>query len=180
VVLLAAVSWAGCVDGTGRKAGFLDQWLEDRAPRLSARSRKVIVTALLDSEKKTGTDAFLLLAVIEEESQYDPSARSRKGAWGLMQLQPATARGVAAREGIAWSGRRDLEDSARNVRLGAAYLAELKEQFGSWERALGAYNAGPTRIRRIERRGGRIPTRYSSRVLRRHQRIAEAFGKNEP
>jgi soluble lytic murein transglycosylase len=134
-----------------------------------------VTRALLDAESETGTDAFLLLAVIEEESRYDPSARSPKGARGLMQLQPATARSVATGAGIPWTGPRDLDDPAFNVRVGAIYLADLKSQFGSWEAALSAYHTGPTRIRRILRRGGKIPTAYASRVMRRHLQLREAY-----
>jgi soluble lytic murein transglycosylase-like protein len=179
-LLIGSALSVGCPDTTDPRVEFLDGWLEGHAPRLSAGSRGRVVDALLESEDATGVDAFLLLAVIEEESRYDPSARSRRGARGLTQLLPETARDVAARAGVVWSGPDDLSDPATNVRLGAAYLAEMKEQFGPWTTALSAYHSGPTRIRRIEKGGGRIPTGYSSSVLRRHRRIHEAFNEPRP
>jgi len=179
-LLIGAALSVGCPDTTDPRIDFLDGWLEGHAPLLSAGSRGRVVDALLESEDATGVDAFLLLAVIEEESRYDPSARSRRGARGLMQLLPETARDLAARAGVVWSGPDDLNDPATNVRLGAAYLAEMKEQFGAWATALSAYHTGPTRIRRIERSGGRIPTGYSSNVLRRHRRIHDTFNEPKP
>lgn len=175
VMMLGVMVGLGCEDTTDPRIAFLDGWLDDRAPRLSDRSRHRVVNALVGAESETGTDAFLLLAVMHEESRYDPSARSSKGARGLMQLRPATARGVAARTGIAWSGPQDLDDPAGNVRLGAVYLAEMKQQFGNWKTALSAYHNGPTRIRSLQRRGRRVPSAYASRVLRHHQAIHDAY-----
>jgi soluble lytic murein transglycosylase len=180
VMLIAAFLFTGCPDTRDPRIEFLAGWLDAHAPRLRAGSRRQVVKTLIESETSTNVDPFLLLAVIEEESRYDPSARSRKGARGLMQLRPETAKHIAARAGIVWSGPEDLYDPATNVRLGAIYLAEMKKRFGRWKTALAAYHSGPTRIRRIEKRGGKIPTGYASSVLRRHRRIHEAYDESKP
>lgn len=174
-VVIAMVSSAGCPDTRDPRIEFLDRWLEEHAPLLDSAARGRVVDALLESESASGIDAFLLLAVMEEESRYDPEARSRKGARGLMQLQPETARAAADRAGITWDGPEILHDPADNVRIGAAYLSKMKARFGHWNKALAAYHSGPTKIRRIERRGGRIPTGYASSVLKRHRRIHDAY-----
>jgi soluble lytic murein transglycosylase-like protein len=173
LIALGAV-W-GCEARSDPRLGFLEAWLEQRAPRLGGKARADVARALLAAETETGTDAFLLLAVVEEESRYDPSASSPRGARGLMQLRPETARGVASRSSVRWTGARDLDDPATNVRLGAVYLAEMKRQFGDWSIALSAYHNGPTKIRRIQRRGRKVPTGYASRVLRRQRQIHDAF-----
>lgn len=91
-------------------------------------------------------DADLLRAVIHQESGGEPAARSRKGALGLMQLMPGTARDL----GVA----RPL-DPAENIRAGARYLNQMLERFGGRiAHALAAYNAGPARV---ERSGGVPP-----------------------
>jgi soluble lytic murein transglycosylase-like protein len=172
---IAAILLAGCPDTTDPRIAFLEGWLEERAPRIDAESRGEVVSALLESEATAEVDAFLLVALIEEESRYDPSARSRRGARGLTQVVPATGRDVAFRIGIHWSGPEALYDPADSVRIGAAYLAELKEEFGPWPDALAAYHSGPTRIRRIKNSGGRVPSGYASSVLERHRRIHEAY-----
>lgn len=80
-------------------------------------------------------DPALVAAVIRVESNWEPRAVSRKGARGLMQLMPATAR----RLGVSRSF-----DPAQNVRGGALYLSRLAERFGEneVEKVLAAYNAG--------------------------------------
>jgi soluble lytic murein transglycosylase-like protein len=83
-------------------------------------------------------DAALLYAVISAESGYNPAAVSRKGAAGLMQLMPETAR----RYGVENSF-----DPAQNIRGGAQYLGYLLQLFGNnTELALAAYNAGENAV----------------------------------
>ena len=93
-------------------------------------------------------EAALVLAVMRQESEFYPKARSPVGALGLMQLMPATARHTAQRMGLPFSRDRLTDDPDYNVRLGQAYLRELLDQFGgSYILALAAYNAGPSRAK---------------------------------
>ena len=88
-----------------------------------------------------------ILSVIKNESTFQVGAVSPKGAVGLMQLLPATARSVASEEGIDLDGA-SLFDSALNIRLGFAYLKSLEARYGSVDAALVVYNAGPQALRR--------------------------------
>jgi len=90
-----------------------------------------------------GVDPYLVAALIRQESAFDVDAVSPKGACGLMQLMPATARRVAAGLGLEVPGRRDLSRPEVNVQLGTAYLGQLIAEYGGVvHRALAAYNAG--------------------------------------
>ena len=96
----------------------------------------------------TRVEPALVHAIIRQESLFDPTAGSHKGAQGLMQLLPSTARNVARSEGIGYARER-LFDPDYNIRLGAAYLHELLRRYdGSYTLAIAAYNAGPRRIDR--------------------------------
>ena len=106
-----------------------------------------------------GVDPRLVDAIIRTESSYRPSAVSRAGAVGLMQLMPGTAR----RYGV-----RNRYDPVQNVFGGTAYLADLLREF-DLVRAIAAYNAGEGNVRRY---GGVPPfaeTRaFVGRVLLRY------------
>jgi len=112
---------------------------------------------ILEAAKKHRIDPALVAAVIRAESNFVPSAVSRKGARGLMQLMPATAR----RMGV----RRDF-DPRENIAGGTAYLAELAERFGddAAELILAAYNAGE---RAVEEFGGVPPYRETRAYVKK-------------
>lgn len=96
----------------------------------------------------------LILAISRQESNFDPTARSVAGARGLMQLMPATARGLAKRSKISYAEKR-LTEPAYNMRLGSQFLASLVDSFdGSYILAAAAYNAGPSRPRQWIRQFG--------------------------
>lgn len=106
---------------------------------------------------------FLFRAMIEAESAYDPTATSPKGAFGLGQLMPATARILGV----------DHNDPTQNLEGAARYLLAQLSTFQDIDLALAAYNAGPHRVREY---GGVPPfaeTRsYISRIHSIRRRLA--------
>ncbi|HET7340324.1 MAG TPA: lytic transglycosylase domain-containing protein, partial [Methylomirabilota bacterium] len=102
---------------------------------------------VVQAANRSGLDPFLVAAVVREESSYYPQALSRTGARGLMQLQPSTARPMAAVRGLAFAGGELLDDPRTNLDIGAAFLAGLLQEFKDPRLALAAYNAGPARVR---------------------------------
>ena len=98
-------------------------------------------------------DPALLTAVIYQESKFRASARSDRGAIGLMQLLPATAKGIAERTGGSRFRVSDLYDPEINVRYGAWYLRHLLDKYGSECTALAAYNAGQHNVDSWRARG---------------------------
>lgn len=93
--------------------------------------------------KETVLPRNLVNAVIHQESRGNPNAVSPKGAQGLMQIMPATAKEIAAELGVT---DYDLKDRETNQRFGEYYLAKQLKRFGSPELALAAYNAGPGKV----------------------------------
>ena len=89
-----------------------------------------------EEARRNGVPEDLFLALVRQESRWNPTARSHKGALGLAQLMPATAR----RLGV------DPLDPRQNLAGGARYLRTQFDRFGDWRLALAAYNAGPEAV----------------------------------
>lgn len=107
---------------------------EDTAP-VAARPFADLISTVSASN---GVDARLVHAIVQVESNYEPRARSPKGAKGLMQLMPATARQYAVR---------DPYDPKTNLEAGVRHLRDLLSRF-DLTLALAAYNAGEAVVRR--------------------------------
>lgn len=134
----------------------------DKAARAASHPFAEVVE---DAARAAGVEAALLHAVIAVESSHNPRAVSKKGAAGLMQLMPATAK----RYGVA-----DAFDPAQNVAGGARYLRDLLALFDrDLSLALAAFNAGENAVLK---HGKRIPPyretqAYVPRVLDHYARL---------
>ena len=95
---------------------------------------QVFEDLVLEHSKRHSLRPELVRAVIQVESGFDPRATSPKGAMGLMQLMPQTARSL---------GVLNAYDPEENIRGGTTYLRQLLNKYGSEQLALAAYNAGP-------------------------------------
>jgi len=106
----------------------------------SVAAPTALKAALAVAGTQTEMSADLIEAVAWTESRFNPSARSMRGAIGVMQLMPATAQTLHV----------DPHQSVQNIRGGATYLRAMLQEFdGNLELALAAYNAGPEAVRRF-------------------------------
>ena len=90
-------------------------------------------------------DPMLVAGLSRQESAFDPNAHSNMNAFGVMQLLPETGRKWAQDQKVRYAQSK-LFDPDFNIRLGTAYFAWLKQQFGSVEAALAGYNAGEDHV----------------------------------
>jgi len=118
-----------------------------RTTRDAATTRSRIYDDLiLEHARLNGVRSDLVRAVVQVESGFNPGARSPKGAMGLMQLMPATAREY---------GVTNPFDPTQNLRAGVAYLRQLLDRYQNNETlALAAYNAGPGAV---DKHGESVP-----------------------
>ncbi len=116
-------------------------------------------------------DPLLLLAVMRQESLFEPKAESAAGARGLMQVMPATAQQAAAALGIGLTSEQ-LSDPTVNVRLGARHLRQLLDRYqNDLVRALAAYNGGERAADRWSAQAaGRDPDEFVERITYRETR----------
>lgn len=105
---------------------------------------------ILRQAQRNRLDPSWIFAVARKESAFMQDVRSHAGALGLMQLMPATARGVSRRLGRGSNPRNaDILDPSNNIVLGSAYLKQVLDRFdGHKVLATAAYNAGPHRVDR--------------------------------
>jgi soluble lytic murein transglycosylase-like protein len=122
---------------------------------------------IIDAAKKHNVDPALVKAVMQAESNFNPLDRSLKGACGLMQLMPATARLL---------GVRNIYNPQENVYAGARYLRAMLDIFnGNIEKALAAYNAGPATVQKYS---SVPPYRETREYVRKVKTYLSRYGKN--
>jgi len=136
--------------------GMIDGLLETGQQDLSTSPPKTKPYDRLvrNAAKRYRMDPLLIHAIIEQESAYDRFAISTKGARGLMQLMPETQRDL---------GVEDPFNPAENIRGGTRFFRQMLNRFGSYSKALMAYNCGPGNFEK-----GSIPKEsreYASRVI---------------
>jgi len=120
---------------------------------------------IYDEAKKNDLPPELLAAVVHTESRFIPTARSNRGAVGLMQLVPRTGR---------WLGADNLNDPAQNIQAGAKYLRYLTDRFaGDQQKAIAAYNAGEGNVRRFN---GLPPFRETRNYVQRVRTFQQDLG----
>lgn len=117
------------------------------------------VATAIQMAQKYGLPTNVFLSLVQQESGFNPEARSRRGAIGLGQLMPGTARELGV----------DPTDPVQNLEGSARYLRQMLDKFGDMPLALAAYNAGPGTVRRA---GNTIPNiretqQYVPSILRR-------------
>ena len=105
---------------------------------------------IVQESRKHNIDPYLVAGIIRQETIFNPLARSRANALGLMQLMPTTGRTVARKYSLG-GGKVSSEDFFNpilSIQLGTAYLSDMIDNFGRFEYAAAAYNGGPTRVAR--------------------------------
>jgi soluble lytic murein transglycosylase-like protein len=137
-------------------------------PPFSRPSASAYDDLIRRAAQEHGLDFALVKAIMHVESAFNPYARSHKGAYGLMQLLPETAR----RYGVE---RSELYDPHRNIEAGVRYLKFLTTQFRDIRHVIAAYNAGEKAVLAY---GGIPPyaetVSYVTKVLKQRRRYAHS------
>ena len=135
----------------GAKAGSTDY--ASAIPSYSGKYKGQYLSAAKAAAARHGVPEDLFLRLVQQESGWNPNAKSHAGAMGLAQLMP----GTAARLGV------NPRDPHQNLDGGARYLRMMYNRFRSWRLALAAYNAGPEAV---EKHGGIPPYRETKNYVR--------------
>ncbi|MCV2892137.1 lytic transglycosylase domain-containing protein [Lentibacter sp. XHP0401] len=114
------------------------KWGNEAVLPYQGRQNGPYVIMAKNAARKHGVPVDLFLRLVQQESGWNATARSHKGALGLAQLMPGTARTL----------RVNPHDPYENLEGGARYLKAQYKEFGSWRLALAAYNAGPGAVKK--------------------------------
>ena len=136
-----------------KKVNTPTKWGDEPTRQYSGRYRGRFMTMARDAARRYNVPEDLFLRLVQQESNWRADARSHKGAIGLAQLMPGTARVLGV----------NPYDPYENLDGGARYLAEQYRTFGSWRLALAAYNAGPGAV---EKYGGVPPFKETRNYVR--------------
>lgn len=141
-------------------------------PRRPAPPTAAIADLVEQSAKAHDVDPLLVHSIIQVESNYNPYAVSSKGAEGLMQLMPPTARMLGVNNSF---------DAGENIEAGVKYLKYLQDLYKDDRLALAAYNAGPAAVDRYKQIPPYPETRqYVDKVGRRYGEARNSAVKTQP
>lgn len=139
---------------SGRLKPKLGETATAAVPRFTGSYRGQYLETAKAAARRHNIPQDLFLRLVQQESGWKPAARSHKGAVGLAQLMPATARTL----------RVDPHNPHENLEGGARYLRQMYDKFGSWRLALAAYNAGPGAV---EKHDGVPPYKETRNYVRK-------------
>lgn len=138
LLAISIVSLASCATITPTASSATAQSQATRSDSLQVPAR--FVPIIREASEAYRIDPALIATVVYKESRFDPNAVSSRGAQGLMQLMPRTAK---------YLGVSDPFDPRQNILGGTRYLREMLDEFdGDVDVALAAYNAGPQAVKR--------------------------------
>ena len=138
---------------TPTKYGTIEGGDQGTIPAYRGRYKGEYIEMARAAARKHGVPEDLFLRLVNQESRFKVKARSHKGAIGLAQLMPGTAKDLGV----------NPHDPKQNLEGGAKYLRMMYDMFGSWRIALAAYNAGPEAVKRY---GGIPPYKETQNYVR--------------
>ena len=154
------------LDDSQELKGFIASRLHEGLPKKWKSKAQTLAQTLCNDSKRYALDPLFVLAMIENESRFNPIIVGSIGEIGLMQIRPTTATWIAKKFKIPHAGEHALYNPAHNIRLGTAFLSHLRTQFDSHSRLyLSAYNMGASSVRRLVE-SETWPRLYVNRVMK--------------
>jgi soluble lytic murein transglycosylase len=137
-----------------------------------------IAHTLIAECMKYEMDPYFIIALIAGESSFKPYARGPVGEIGLMQIRPSTAKWIAGKMKLTWTGKKSLLNPIANIKIGTAYIAWMREKFDNHAQLyLAAYNMGRTNVKRALSKNV-WPKDYPIHVMKRYFALYKGLQKN--
>ncbi len=165
-------------EGADNIAEFINSSTKNLLPKAHKKSAHEISSIIMRESEKYGFDPIFLMAVIQNESSFNPRMKGGAGEIGLMQIKPDTAEWIAKTYKLSYKGAQSLYNPEINISIGAAFLNKLRTQFSNSNLYLSAYNAGAKRVRMMISEKN-TPKIYASAVMKRYFAIYSALGTSK-
>ncbi|MBL8953765.1 MAG: lytic transglycosylase domain-containing protein [Myxococcaceae bacterium] len=140
----------GSIEAMNEQRERVDVVLAARS-NLTEAERAAVSWAIVEESARAGYDPFLILGLMDVESDFRRDVVSSADARGLMQIQPITLGYLIEKNHWPISQADVAADPALCVRLGVRYVRQLHDRFGTLTAALMAYNMGPTKYKRLSK-----------------------------
>ena len=158
-------------------AEFTKETIKRFLPKAYQKNSNKIAETLLTEAEARKLDPIFLVAVIQNESSFNPKMKGSFGEIGLMQIKPSTAAWIAKTHHIKYKNAASLYDPQTNIRIGAAVFQKLRNQFDAHSRLyLSAYNIGAKKVREMVSEK-KIPKEYVMSVMKRYVAIYSALSE---
>ena len=155
---------------------FVSSSTKNLLPKAHKKSAHDIAAVIMKESERYGFDPIFLMAVIQNESSFNPRMKGSAGEIGLMQIKPETAKWIAATYKLEYKNAQSLYNPAINIRIGAAFMNKLRNQFSANSSLhLSAYNAGAKKVRMMVNEKN-APKIYAKAVMKRYFAIYSALG----
>ena len=160
-------------------AEFIFSSTKNLLPKAHKSAAREISNTIMKESEHYGFDPIFLMAVIQNESSFNPRMKGSVGEIGLMQIKPDTAEWIAKTCNVKYKGAQSLYSPETNIRIGAAFMNKLRTQFSANSSLyISAYNAGAKKVRMMVS-AKNAPKAYATAVMKRYFAIYAALGYNK-
>jgi soluble lytic murein transglycosylase-like protein len=156
---------------------FVLAMTEKLLPKKHKHYARDVASAIQTEADKHGFDPVFVMAVIQNESSFNPTLKGSAGEIGMMQIKPSAAKWITANHHYvtSYKGEKSLYNPVTNIQVGTAILSKLRHQFESESRLyISAYNIGAKKVRSLVS-NSKTPGVYVRAVMKRYIALYQAF-----
>ncbi|TDT70619.1 soluble lytic murein transglycosylase [Hypnocyclicus thermotrophus] len=154
---------------------ILDAVKELSYNKLDKKEQLKLSRAIYDTSQKYRYDWRIPVAFIMTESSFRANIISGDPSYGLMQIKYTTAKAIAKKMGEDVKNKKELFDVEKNVEIGTTYLLEQIMYFKDIKKAIIAYNLGPTKTKRLEKKYGDFETEYLKKIYKNYNYLKNKY-----
>jgi len=158
----------------GQLEAFILQTLKKKLRGNNQFNRYRVADAIIHESNEAGLDPLFVMALIQQESNFNIKAKGSFGEIGLMQIKPDTAKWISHLYKIPYRSKHDLYNPLTNIRIGVRYLSRLDNKFNRTQYSISAYNMGTKKLKNSIK-AKRLPKIYFSGIIKKYSKLYSTF-----